>query len=125
MATPRKTKAEERAERLEYEEWLSGSQLRMTVLQSAVDTLHAELDKLTRKWPTMVVTDLMLQRTNKVVREAKSLMARDEDEFLQEVAEFIPAGDNPESRDVLLVLAELQAAIRRFRNRHHDEWRDL
>ena len=117
-----KTRAAQQAERERRAEWLEMAQVRSGQLKSIVDSLYTELDKLAKKWPSMPVSDLMLQRINKAIRECRTLMDPDGDDFLQEINEFVPAGDNPESRDALLVLSELQAANSRFRSAHYHDW---
>ncbi len=119
---PTKQGGEERGQEADYDAWLEEADARSAQLESVVTVLHAELDKLARKSPTGQVSDLMVQRVNKAIRESHALMDREGDDFLQEVTEFIAAGDNPENRDVLLVLAELKAALSRFRSGHRADW---
>ncbi len=118
---PRRSHAQQEAD--EYEEWLAAAEERSDTIRSVVRALHSELDKLTKKWPAMPVTDMLLSRVNKAIRESHLLMDRDGEDFLAEIEEFVAAGDNPEGRDVVLILAELDAAIARFRSRHSADWR--
>lgn len=119
-------KAEEEARQLaeeeEYDNWITAAKDRSADLTSVVDALRNELDPLTKKWPTMSVSDLMLQRVNKVIKESHTLMDREENDFLQAITEFVAAGDNPESRDVQMVLAELKSLLTRFQTTHYRDW---
>ena len=119
---PTERRAQARAQKAEREASQERAERRSAQLQSVVSVLHAELDKLARKWPTQMVTDLMVQRVNKTIHESHELMDQEGDDFLQQIAEFVPAGDNPENRDVLLVLAELRAALSRFRSKYSKDW---
>lgn len=92
-------------------------------LVSATEALYVEMDKLTRKAPGMTVSELSLDRVNKVIRSVKELVTQDKDDFMDEIVEFIPAGDMPQYRDVTLVLSQVKAGLARFRDRHHAQWR--
>lgn len=117
-----RARAAREAEEAEYDEWLAAAEDRSADVKSMVLALHTELDKLTKKWPTMPVSDLMLQRVNKAIRETHALMGREENDLLSDINEFVAAGDNPESRDALLVLAELSSLLERFRMSHFRDW---
>ena len=120
---PRKSKAQLDEER--WDAWLANADARSSQLQSVTDALHDELDKLNKKWPEKIVSDLMVQKANKIIVSVKELLKPEPDEFVDEIDEFIPAGDNPESRDVVLVIAQIQAGLRRFRSAHNREWLGL
>ena len=98
--------------------------LRYDQLISATEALYTEMDKLTRKAPSMTISKLSLDRVNKVIRSVKELVAQDKDDFMDEITEFIPAGDMPEYRDVTLVLSQVKAGLARFKDRHHATWRN-
>src|SRR6266699_2816749 len=84
-------------------------------LLNFADSLYEEIDKLSKKAPTEPLTDLALQQVNDAVREAKVLGA--EDSTLRRVKEFVPAGDNPQHRDVVLVLRLVRAGLAEVQKR--------
>ena len=85
---------------------------RIGILQSVAFGLYEELDKLAKKAPADQVTDLVLEQTNDVIREAKELLP--EDQYVQRYKEFVAAGDNPEHRDVVVVLRQIRQGLSRF-----------
>jgi hypothetical protein len=82
------------------------------LLSSVSKGLYDELDKLSKKAPAEPVTDLVLTQVNDVIREIKEL-AKD-DLYVQRLNEFVAAGDNPEHRDVVVVLRQLRQGLERF-----------
>jgi hypothetical protein len=86
-------------------------------LDSFVQGLYAEMDKLAKKSPREPISDLAMTRVNRAIRDAKALM-KGYDEFSDDLAEFVPAGDNPEVRDAVLVLGEISAGLERLRVRY-------
>lgn len=82
------------------------------LLASVAAGLYAELDKLSKKAPTEPITDLMLEQINDLIREVKTLIS--DDAFVQKLKEFVPAGDNPEQRDALVVCRMLREGLTRF-----------
>ncbi len=112
---------EREAERLEA----SRQENRWAQLTSASDALYEEMDKLNRKAPAMSISTLSLGRINKVIRSVKELMKSEDDDFIEEVDEFVAAGDMPEYRDVVLVLSQLRAGLDRFGDSYRAYWGDL
>jgi flagellar biosynthesis/type III secretory pathway protein FliH len=94
-------------------------------LISATEALYVEMDKLTRKAPGMTISKLSLDGVNKVIRSVKELVTQDKDDFMDEIVEFIPAGDMPEYRDVTLVLSQVKAGLARFKEKRYARWRNL
>lgn len=94
---------------LDPEEWYS--------LDSFVDGLYEEMDKLARKAPGVPLSDLATQHVNKAIKQAKALGAG-HDEYIAGLAEFVPAGDNPQVRDAVLVLKEIQKGLARLNARY-------
>lgn len=82
-------------------------------LQSFAGTLYEEMDKLAKKAPASRLSDLATERVNRAIREAKELMSQ-HDPYMADIAEFVPAGDNPEVRDAVLVLGEIRSALKRL-----------
>ena len=91
---------------------LKDKEKRSKILQSVSLGLYEEIDKLAKKAPADQVTDLILEQTNDVIREAKELLS--DDVFIQRYKEFVPAGDNPEHRDVVVVLRQIREGLARF-----------
>jgi len=85
---------------------------RVRVLESVAFGLYDELDKLAKKAPADQVTNLVLEQTNDVIREAKELLS--DDPYVQRYKEFVAAGDNPEHRDVVVVLRQIRQGLSRF-----------
>ena len=82
-------------------------------LTSFVTGLYEEMDKLSKKAPSAPVSDLALGRVNRAIREALALLAA-HDPYIAELREFVPAGENPEVRDSVLVLQEIKAGMVRY-----------
>jgi hypothetical protein len=86
-------------------------QRRQGLLESVSLGMYDEVDKLTKKAPAEPVTELVLEQVNDVIRETKQLAQ--EDSYVQKLAEFVPAGDFPELRDVLFVLRQIRQGLAR------------
>lgn len=84
----------------------------LDVLQSVSAGLYEELDKLAKKSPADQITTLALNQVNDLIRESKALVSGDP--FMQRYSEFVPAGDNPEHRDVVVMLRQIRQALDRF-----------
>jgi hypothetical protein len=97
---------------------------RVDVLEDVSLGLYEELDKLAKKAPADQVTNLVLEQTNEVVREAKELLS--EDPFIKRYKEFVAAGDNPEHRDVVVVLRQIRQGLGRFTSgvKERKDWLD-
>jgi hypothetical protein len=67
--------------------------------------LYEELDKLSKKAPAETITDLALRQVNTVIQETKALNT--DDPYVHRLSEFVAAGDNPQHRDVVIVLKQL------------------
>ena len=80
--------------------------------KSVASGLYIEIDKLTKKAPAEEVTDLVLKHVNDLIRQAKDLLKNDE--YMKGLSEFIPAGNNPQYRDVIIVLRQIQHAFGRL-----------
>lgn len=88
------------------------SSKKLSLLTSVAVGLYEETDKLSKKAPAERVTDLMLEQVNDVIRETKELIT--DDTYVQRLNEFVAAGDNPELRDVLVVLRQLRQGMQRY-----------
>lgn len=105
--------------------WLSEAMQRHNQLASVVHALYDEVDKLSRKWPTMPITPLTLEKTNRAIAAVKDLLKNEGDDFAEDIAIIVPAGDLPETRDTVLILRQVQAALNRFERKYESEWRKL
>jgi hypothetical protein len=76
--------------------------------------LYAELDKHARKAPREPLSDLAVARVNRAIRDSRALMDG-YDPYASDLAEFVPAGENPEARDAVLILGEITAGLERLR----------
>lgn len=112
-------------QRCEEERMARSQQLqeRHAQLESFVDGIYTELSKLSIKWPTQPVTKLTLDQANRAICDLKELMSGENDAFINEINEFLPAGDMPEARDVVLVLKQIKQALDRMETKHRREWR--
>ena len=88
-----------------------GSQT-LGLLESVSLGLYEEVDKLSKKAPAEPVTDLVLAQLNDIIRETKQLT---DDPYIQRITEFVPAGDNPEQRDAVVVLRQIRLGLERHR----------
>lgn len=84
----------------------------LELLTSAAKGHYEEMDKLSKKAPAEKVTDLALGEINYTIEETKKLLS--DDVFIQRFNVFIAAGDNPELRDVVLVLRQLLQGLARY-----------
>ena len=91
---------------------LRGKQKQLDLLQSVSLGLYDEMDKLAKKAGADQVTDLALEQVNDFIRDAKTLML--EDPYAQRQKEFVAAGDNPEHRDVVVVMRQMRQGLERF-----------
>lgn len=120
--TRAEARAREKQEAQAFREWLKAAKETHAQLESVAAGLYDEVDKLTRKWPSMPVSQLTLEKTNRLIRAVKALMKDEADTVLEDLTEFVPAGDLPENRDVVLTLREVKDLLDRFEQRYQDEW---
>jgi hypothetical protein len=92
-----------------------GKEKQLALLNSVSEGLYEEIDKLSKKAPAEMVTDLALLQINDVIREVKQLI--DSDPYIQRLVEFVSAGDNPQHRDAVIVLRQLRQGLDRFGTR--------
>jgi hypothetical protein len=91
---------------------LKENEKQLSLLNSVSEGLYEEIDKLSKKAPAEMVTDLALLQINDVIREIKQLI--DSDPYIQRLVEFVSAGDNPQHRDAVIVLRQLRQGLERF-----------
>src|ERR1700737_3050955 len=90
---------------------LENDAVRHKALSSHLHGFYDEIDKLTKSKALVEATDLVVQQSNYIIQDAKELIQGDV--HLDRVKEFVPAGTNPEYRDVLLVLRAIQQSLAR------------
>lgn len=73
---------------------------------------YDEVDKLCKKAPAEEITELLLKRVNQLIGQTKLLLRGDP--FIDTIDVFVPAGDLPELRDVLIILRELKQGLTRW-----------
>jgi|HubBroStandDraft_1064217.scaffolds.fasta_scaffold105204_2 hypothetical protein len=81
-------------------------------LTSHLDGFYEEIDKLAKGKAMLEVTDLVVETTNNIVRDAKGIIV--DDAYMGRVKEFVPAGTNPVYPDVLVTLRTVRQAVSRF-----------
>ncbi len=87
---------------------------RVGILVSVARGVYDESDKLCKKAPAETVTELALSHINHVIHETKAVA--NDDPFIARLNEFVPAGENPEQRDVVLVLRQIIQGLERTAN---------
>ena len=90
----------------------------LSLLQSVAAGLYDEADKLSKKAPAESASDLMLEQVNDIIRETRELLQGDV--YVQRLKEFVPAGNNPQLRDVVVVLRQIRQGMERFRTKLTD-----
>jgi hypothetical protein len=90
---------------------LNEAQKAMRAMSAAHDTLishldgfYKEVDKLAKGKTLFQVTDMILEGTNSIVRDAKAII--DSDVYIDRVKEFVAAGENPVTESVQLLLSQ-------------------
>lgn len=104
----------EKAERA-LEERIEQSVERYEQLSNVADGLYDELEKMSRKWPQMPVTERSITRVNKLLAAVRELLKDEDDDFAAGLDDIVAAGDAPETRDVVMLLRETKDALQRFR----------
>jgi hypothetical protein len=91
---------------------LKAQQQTLDLLQSVSKGLYEEVDKLAKKSPADQISSLVLGQVNDLIRESKELASNDP--FMRRYNEFVSAGDNPEHRDVVVILRQIRQGLDRF-----------
>jgi len=93
---------------------VKGEEKRCDRLASHLTGFYEEVDKLAKGKSLLQATDLIVEHANNIVRESKALIHGDP--YLDQIKEFVPAGDNPLYPDVLWVARAVQQAVERYRS---------
>ena len=81
-------------------------------LTSHLEGFYEEIDKLAKGKAMLETTDLVVETTNIIIRDAKGIIV--DDSYMERVKEFVPAGTNPVYPDVLVTLRTVRQAVARF-----------
>lgn len=124
LAQARKRAEADRQQQLEAREALKRQEAEQAttyeVLRTVQDALYAEIDKLNKKASKENCSEYTLRKVNEHIATARQFLAVDA--YVNGLTEFVAAGDNPEYRDIALVLAEVDAALKRFRAGKERSW---
>jgi vacuolar-type H+-ATPase subunit H len=83
------------------------------ILDSVSEGLYHEIDKLSKKSPIEPVTNLIVDEVNEIIKGIKEII--ETDPFIKRLKLFVAAGDNPETRDVLIILKNVRQGIDRYK----------
>lgn len=128
MARERKRKENEemlRRQRIARKQEIK-TKIKWNQISSELDGLYEELDKIYKKAPQEQISDLTVENVNQLIRDTKEII--EEDPYVERIKEFIPAGDNPEYRDTIVVLKQLRKGLDRFKQSYmgyHEDLEDL
>jgi len=98
---------------------------RHSQLSNYVSGIYDEISKLSIKWPTQPASNLTVTKANRAINTMRELVADDNDEYIDELQPFEPAGDNPEARDVTMMLRQVKDALSRMSQRHRSHWKNF
>ena len=82
------------------------------LLASELEGIYIEIDKLSKKSPAARISDLELASINDLVDLVKNLLQADP--FINKLRPFVPAGENPEYRESLIVLRQMIQGMNRY-----------
>ncbi|MFH1547510.1 MAG: hypothetical protein ABIC57_03415 [bacterium] len=103
---------EQKRERIERIQEIK-TRIKWEQISSELDGLYEELDKIYKKAPEEQISALTVESINLIVRDTKEIIK--EDPYVNHVNEFVPAGDNPEYRDAIIILKRLKQGLERFK----------
>lgn len=82
-------------------------------ISSELDGLYEELDKIYKKAPEEPISDLTVENINQLIKDTKDIII--DDPYIERIKSFVPAGDNPEYRDAIIILKQLRKGLDRFK----------
>jgi len=92
-------------------------------ISSELNGLYEELDKIYKKAPEEQISDLTVENVNQLIKDTKEIIK--EDPYIERIEQFVPAGDNPEYRDAIVVLKQLRQGLDRFQRSYMPGCKDL
>jgi len=124
-AKEHKKKEEEEMEQqlLEKRKQEIKTRIRLEQISSELNGLYQEIDKIYKKAPEEPISDLTVENVNNLIKDTKEIVK--DDPYIDRVKEFVPAGDNPEYRDVIIVLRQLRQGLDRFKQIYFSHYENL
>jgi hypothetical protein len=126
----RKAKEQKKKEKEEMEQQLLDkrrqeikTRIRWEQTSSELNGLYQEIDKIYKKAPEEPISDLTVENVNNLIKDTKEIVK--DDPYIDRVKEFVPAGDNPEYRDVIIVLRQLTQGLDRFKKIYFSHYENL
>jgi len=126
----RKAKEQKKKEKEEMEQQLLEkrkqeikTRIRWEQISSELNGLYQEIDKIYKKAPEEPISVLTLENVNNLIKDTKEIVK--DDPYIDRVKEFVPAGDNPEYRDVIIVLRQLRQGLDRFKKIYFSHYENL
>jgi len=86
------------------------------LLHSMLSGMYDEIDKLCKKKPDMLLSDMKTRKINKLIIPIKELLG-DENPFICDIEE-LDVDDPIELSDAIIVLNELQKGLRVYKENH-------
>lgn len=96
---------------------------RCEALLSHSGGFYDEVNKLAKGKALLEVTPLALERSNEIIRDAKTIV--EGDVYLDRTKEFVPAGNNPVYPDVLVNVRAVRDSLQRFKKEAANRLKDL
>jgi len=93
------------------EEKIKKAEAQWRLFASELKGLYEEANKLSKKGPATRISDLELSSVNNIIGLVRKFLKGDP--FIDRLAEFVPAGENPEYREVVLILRQLIQGMNR------------
>ena len=90
---------------------LASRERRREELANHLAGFYEEIDKLAKGRAMLEVTQLVLEESNQIIRDAKAIVTGDS--YLSRVKEFVAAGNNPVYPDVLVALRTVRQSLDR------------
>jgi len=123
-------KEQEEKEMAKYERQQRKEEIKFRIrweqISSELYGLYEELDKIYKKAPEEQISDLTVQNMNNLIKDTKEIIKGDP--YIDRIKDFVPAGDNPEYRDVIMVLRQLRQGLDRLKRScfpEHESLSDL
>lgn len=99
----------------EEREKLKKTKQTLSLLESVSNGLYSETEKLCKKNPNLLATNLIVEQVNQVIKETKETI--ENDPYIERLKEFVPAGENPEIQDVVIVLKQILQGLLRYKGK--------
>jgi hypothetical protein len=95
----------------------------LSLLESVTFGLYIETEKLCRKKPELLATNLIVEQVNQVIKETKETV--EDDPYIERLKEFVPAGTNPEIQDVVIVLKQISQGLVRYKGKPSERLKSI